>query len=558
MNLREYIYIILILYFIPLSKICFAYNVEKNKRSVLSNCRNVLYPDGKGSLCYTRRKYFFIKRKKEDDMKYKKNKIGEKNDLLKNRRNYMYGSILENNKVGLLSGIKQKVGSFIFGSDKNIIEKLKDLNEKKSIWFFTGYARNIFQSNSFYNILAFEEIEEIDYKKWSKENKINFDYILNRKLEPGKDDIINKTLCVNVYKVKKYVIFYKNEENMYNKKDNDNINKYIDVNKENQNNIIHNNNNNNNSNNNYHCREYKDDFILCTYIYLMFYIYDKEKKKSYMFSNNIQNNKNCIYQIVQVDKEQYPNLFDNIIMNPDILKKHINIIALEKSNTTYENIIHFIGNNDLLNINNYTNKFNSYLKTLYNICNNSSTLIENSITMKNSKPYINLIFSDKNFMIKKKSYFEYIKSFFMKKDDKDYLLEYIFNDNKGYKFYIQKDLCDNSSYVMKSTKITTKKLDKIYKLINSFDSKNINRREAFFAFTKILFDKYKNEYEIEQKNKDKNRNMFYHNSRSIFINIGSNNYVIDTDLSILKKKNDIILFSMAKHFFNHLLSCVNI
>ncbi|ETW30954.1 hypothetical protein PFFCH_01621 [Plasmodium falciparum FCH/4] len=290
----------------------------------------------------------------------------------------------------------------------------------------------------------------------------------------------------------------------------------------------------------------------------MFYIYDKEKKKSYIFSNNIQNNKNCIYQIVEVNKEQYPNLFDNIIMNQDILKKHINIIALEKSNTTYENIIHFIGNNELLNINNYTNKFNSYLKKLYNICNNSSMLIENSITMKNSKPYINLIFSDKNFMIKKKSYFKYIKSFFLKKDDKDYLLEYIFNDNKGYKFYIQKDLCDNSSYVLKSTKITTKKLDKIYKLINSLDPKNINTREAFFVFAKILFDKYKNEYEIEQKNKGKNHNMFYHNSRSIFINIGSNNYVVDTDLSILKKKNDILLFSMAKHFFNHLLSCVNI
>ncbi|SOV76114.1 conserved Plasmodium protein, unknown function [Plasmodium sp. gorilla clade G3] len=555
MKWGEYIYIFLILYFILVSKICVTYNVEKNKRSVVSNCRNVLNPYGKGSLCYSRGKYLFIKKKKkEGDIKYKKNKIVEKKDLLKNKRNYMYGSILENNKVGLLSGIKEKIGSFIFGSNKNIIEKLKDLNEKKSIWFFTGYARNIFQPNSFYNILAFEEIQEIDYKKWSQENKLNFDYILNRKLDPGEVDI-NKSLCVNIYKVKKYVIFYKNEVNVNNKNANDNINKYNDDNKEKHNNIIH---NNNNSNNSYYCSEHKNDFILCTYIYLMFYIYDKEKKKSYIFSNNIHNNKNCIYQVVEVDKEEYPNLFNNIIMNPDILKKYINIIALEKSNTTYENIIHYIGNNELLNINNYTNKFNSYLKKLYNICNNSSTLIENSITMKNSKPYINLIFSDKNFMIKKKSYFEYIKSFFLKKDDKDYLLEYIFNDNKGYKFYIQKDLCDNSSYVMKSTKITTKKLDKIYKLINSLEHKNINAREAFFAFTKILFDKYKNEYEIEQKNKGKDHNVLYHNSRSIFINIGSNNYVVDTDLSILKKNNDILLFSMAKHFFNHLLSCVNI
>ncbi|KYO00050.1 hypothetical protein PGSY75_0906200 [Plasmodium gaboni] len=556
MNLREYIYIFLILYFIPVSKICVAYNVEKNKRNVLSNCRNVLYPHGKGSLFYTRGKYLFIKRKKEDDMKYKKTKLSEANDLLKNRRNdYMYGSILENNKVGLLSGIKEKIGSFIFGGNKNIIEKLKDLNEKKSLWFFTGYARNIFQPNSFYNILAFEEIQEIDYKKWSQENKINFDYILNRKVETGKDDI-NKSLSVNIYKVKKYVIFYKNEENINNKNTNDNINKNNDSNMEKQNNIIH--NNNQNCNNSYHCSEHKNDFILCTYIYLMFYIYDKEKKKSYIFSNNIQNKQNCIYQIIEVDKEQYPNLFHNIIMNPDSLKKHINIIALEKSHSNYENIIHYIGNNELLNINNYTNKFNSYLKKLYNICNNSSTLIENSLTMKNSKPYINLIFSDKNFMIKKKSYFEYIKTFFLKKDDKDYLIEYIFNDNKGYKFYIQKDLGDNSSYVMKSTKITTKKLDKIYKLINNLDSKNINKSEAFFAFTKILFDKYKNEYEIEQKNKSKDHNMLYHNSRSIFINMGSNNYVVDTDLSMLKKNNDILLFSMAKHFFNHLLSCVNI
>ncbi|KAI4839304.1 hypothetical protein MKS88_001852 [Plasmodium brasilianum] len=464
-----------------------------------------------------RNNHFFIKRKKR----------GESN----NRRNtWPFGSIMSvknSSSPKLNEGVKSVKENIIlfFKRDKNIIERLKVLNEKESIWFMTGYAKNVFSHHSFYNIVGFEEIKEISPNKLSLTNKINFNDLLSKKIN-HKDSIKNDSYSiVNAYKVKKYVIFFKNEN-----KNND---------------VVSNNNGKNDS---------TKDFILFTYMYFIFYIYDKEGKTFYIYANNL-NKDHIIYEINELNSENLFNFFDSKICNKKDLK-NISVISLIRKNNTLKNIVENISTNELLNVNNYTNKFNSYLKKLFHMCNNSDILLENKINVKQRQPCITLIYGNKNFMLKGKTYFEYLKNFFLKNEEDKNLFENIFLNNKGYKFYIQNDLNDNSSYILKCTKITKKKFDQLHKSITNFDNKNCTTKDPFFTYSKILFDIYKNKSDNEKKKKGHSCGENYC-ERSIYINIGANDYMVDNNLPILKKADETLLFSVTKHFLNYLVSCIH-
>ncbi|CRG96608.1 conserved Plasmodium protein, unknown function [Plasmodium gallinaceum] len=467
-------------------------------RSIVKKIESKLFFNEKKSLFYENfrnqrnKEYFFIKRNKDDDKKKE----------LQNVYKFNNGISLINEK---LKSAKENIFLF-FKKDKNIIEKLKDLNEKKSTWFFTGYAKNIFNHNSFYNVIGLEEIKEIDYKNLILTLKIDVNKVFNKNNNLEKK---NNFSIINGYEVKKLVLFYKNNDNSFGK-----------------------------------------DFILCTYKYIIFYVFDKENNKFYIFINNL-GDENIIYEVKELNKKDFSDFFYLIDNKIDL--NTINIISLSNKNI-FKSHTNYMHKDESIN-GNYSDKFKFYLKKICAIFNNYDIFLKDDIYGKNIKSRNTLIYSKKNFVLKKKTYFQHLKNFFINNEEDNNLFEIIFRNNNAYKLYVQNDLNDNSCYILKSTKISKKKLDQLYRLFTNYDYKKKECKDKFFAYSKTLFSIYKNELEKEKEKRRKNEN---NNTKSIYISIGAKEYLIYKDSSFLKKKDEILLFSLAKQFLNNLISCINI
>ncbi|VWU49686.1 conserved protein, unknown function [Hepatocystis sp. ex Piliocolobus tephrosceles] len=489
----------------------------------------------------------------------KNEKVFIKNCKKKNGINcvHPYCSIIDNVKKNITSFFKRK---------KDVIENIKNLYNKESLWFVTGYCQNLFHKNSFFNIVGLEVIKEVDPRKFifTSSKKNNSDNLL------GKN---NNYELRNMYKVKRYVIFYKNSKSSFDKKSENSFDKKSenssDKKSENSsdkkgitNTIINKKNNDG----------MKKNFIMCQYVYFILHIHDKKNNKFYILSNSINdNNTHGLYEINELKKDQLPNMLNNNILNKNKLKE-LTIISLinknEKLNDISDNNIYI---NNFINapgygniINNNNTLFNSYIKKVFNFCNNSGLLFDHNTSFgKQSNPYIFLIYGNDNFIFKDKSYYEHFINFFMKRRTVHNFCENIFKNNKGYKLCIRSDLQDKPSYLIKYTKLKKKKFEKLYKYITNTYYKNDHNyifndinSNSFFSYTKILFEKCKNDYMLEKKKKFTDNDNTV--QKSIYINIGNNNYSMDQDISVLKNNNETLLFTIAKSFLNNLITSIYI
>ncbi|CRG99271.1 conserved Plasmodium protein, unknown function [Plasmodium relictum] len=436
--------------------------------------------------------YYFIKRNKDDNKKKELQNVYKLNN----------GISLLNEKF---KSAKEKIFLY-FKKNKNIIEKLKDLNEKKSTWFFTGYAKNIFNYNSSYNVIGLEEIKEIDHKNLILRNKIDLNEVSKKYNNVEKQ---NNFLIINGYEVKKYVIFYKNDDNSSG-----------------------------------------ENFIMCNYNYFIFYLLDKVNSKFYILINNLSD-ENIIYEVKELNKKDFSDFFYKL--NNKIDLNTINIISLSN-----KNILQDFTNDGYRSesvYDSYTDKFKFHLKKICSLSNKSNIFLKDNISTENFKSRNTLIYSKKNFILQEKTYFQYLKNFFINNEKDNDLFEIIFKNNNAYKLYVQNNINDNSYYILKNTKISKKKLNQLYKLLTNYHYKNKKSKDQFFTYAKVLFSIYKREFEKE-KEKQKNKENNY--TKSIYISIGAKEYLIDKDASILRKKGEILLFSLAKQFLNNLISCINI
>ncbi|SBT35694.1 conserved Plasmodium protein, unknown function [Plasmodium ovale wallikeri] len=498
---------------------------------------------GKGNVFMREKKLFYTDNVQSNGDKSKLFFIRKNEEGISNHRTnkHYLGSISNTEKRSASSfyeRLKRVKDSFFFflKREKNIFDRLKELYGKESIWFISGYAKNIFCPNSFYNIVGFEQVKEIDTRKWTQTNKINFDYLLQlkRRIEQGgeirkeNEEKKRTNIIVNVYKAKKYVIFYKGRD---------------------QYNSLRTDNTSNNSN----------DFILCTYVYLIFHIYDKEKKKLYVCANGpgVENGgETVIYEVKEMEKDNFPKFLSKNVGNKKILK-NINIVSLLRKKGIFNSMVRDPSCDELLNAHNYTNRFNSYLKRLLNMCSNTEMSLKSTVNTKELQKDITFIFGKTNFLFKKKTLLDFIKSFFLKNDHNKHLYEHMFKNNKGYKFYIQNDFVHNSSYALTCTKIAKNKIEKLFKLISNTYNKKGSYIDPFFTYCKILFQHFKNEYENKKRKQYSDGEIY--NERSVLIHIGSDNYAMDEDLlSQLKNANEALLFAISKHFLNTLISCVHL
>ncbi|SBS84780.1 conserved Plasmodium protein, unknown function [Plasmodium ovale curtisi] len=488
------------------------------KGNVFMREKKLFYTDNVQSNA-SKSKLFFVRRNEEGKSNHRTNKHYLGSISSKEKRNT--SSFYER-----LKRVKDSF-FFFFKREKNIFDKLKELYGKESIWFISGYAKNIFCPNSFYNIVGFEQIKEVDTRKWTQKNKINFDYLLQlkRRIEQGgeikkeNEEKKRKNIIVNVYKAKKYVIFYKGRD---------------------QYNSLRTYNPSNNSN----------DFILCTYVYFLFHIYDKEKKKLYVCANGpngtnvsgVENGGgNTIYEVKEVEKDNFPNVLGKNVGNKNMLK-NINIVSLLRKKDIFNSMVRDSSCDELLNVHNYTNKFNSYLKRFFNMCSNTEISLKSTVNTKELQKDITFIFGKTNFLLKKKTLLDFIKSFFLKNDHDKHLYELMFKNNKGYKFYIQNDFVHNSSYALTCTKIAKNKIEKLFKLItNTYNKKDSTYIDPFFTYCKILFQNFKKEYESKKRKQYSDGDI--NNERSILIHIGSDNYAMDEDVSLFKNANEALLSS---------------
>ncbi|KJP89450.1 hypothetical protein AK88_00893 [Plasmodium fragile] len=453
-----------------------------------------------------------------------------------------------------LGGVRNRIINF-FRREKTMIDKIKDLNEQESLWFVTGYAKNLFSENSYYHIMGFEHIKEVDLKTLTRLNMVPpLDNLL-----PGDGARKDKYVVSAAYRVDKRVVLYKNGQssptggtedatasssappNSMSRSTSGSSGRIPTADP-----CMH------------------QNYILSSYSYFIFYVYDKEEKKFYICTRDM-NDECSLYEMDNVDTEDLHHFLYNYTSSKKDLK-NLDVVSLIKKNRTAKRATEDLSTEELLNVHNYTNKFNSYLKRLFNVCYNSDILLENRMNRKYEQPHITFIFGNINFLFKNKTYMEYLKNFFLKNDQKKSLLELIFKDNKGYKFYVQNDVTDRSSYVLRCTKINRKKFDMVcQKLRTIFEYKNCNAKgkeqdeveDPFFVYAKILFDSYANDLANNERNKNFRGHENYAH-RSIYVNIGSNDYFVSGEDIPFSTAEEGLLFTLTKNFVDSLVSCIHV
>ncbi|CAA9987330.1 conserved Plasmodium protein, unknown function [Plasmodium knowlesi strain H] len=525
----------------------------EDEKFFLSRNQGLLFPSQSGHRLDRRRKsgrYLFIGKNKEKSSVSPNLKKNTPTNIctLKNDGSYM-------EKLGC---VKNRIINF-FRREKTMIDKIKNLNEQESLWFVTGYAKNLFSENSYYHIIGFEHIKEVDLKTLARLNRVPpLDDLL-----PGDDARRGNYLVVAAYRVDKRVVFYKNGQfgpmggtwhvgtsagdppTSISRSTCGSSGKIATARstaepRRNQN------------------------YMLCSYAYFIFYVYDKEKKKYYMCTRDM--NEECsLYEMDNLEKEDLYHFLYNCTSSKKDLQ-NIDVVSLIKKNITVKRATDDMSTEELLNVHNYTNKFNSYLKRLFNMCHNSDILLENRMNRKNEQTNITFIFANINFLFKNKTYLEYLKNFFLKNDQQKNLLELIFKDNKGYKFYVQNDVTDKSSYVLRCTKISKKKFDMVCKKLrtiyeyNSCNAKGKEEQEKedpFFVYAKILFDSYAKDLASSEKKKNfRGEENYAH--RSIYINIGSNDYFEGAEDISFSTVDQGLLFNLTKNFMDSLVSCIHV
>ncbi|GAW80127.1 hypothetical protein, conserved [Plasmodium gonderi] len=477
----------------------------------------------------------------------------------KNMKKYVLTNIhnLENEKwcnfTEQLRNVKNRIFNF-FKRDKNVIDRLRDLNEKESLWFVTGYAKNMFTDNSFYHIIGFEHIKEMDFNKIDLVNTMPaLENLLSTCGKKG--NLQNGDYMIGAsYRVRKHVVFYKNNNFCFNE-----VSKYYQTTPTSGATFTRDTPSTNTAdeNNKKRIHHMNKNYILCSYTYYLLYIYSKKDLKFYICTYDM-NNECSVYEMKTLDKEDLHHFLNNYISGKKDLK-NINVFSLIKKNKVKRHAPEDISCSELLNVINYTNKFSSYLKRLFNLCHNSDMLLENRISPKCEQGNITFIFGNTNFLLKNKTYLECVKDFFFKNDQEKNMFDHIFKNNKGYKFYVQKGVTDKSSYVLRCTKITKKKLEMLHKkLLTNYEHKNFNEKkgDSFFDYTKILFDKCANYLSSNAKKNIFNEENYTH--RSVCINISSNNRFGDAENISSDIPDETLLFTLTKNFLNSLISYLHV
>ncbi|EUD67886.1 hypothetical protein C922_01498 [Plasmodium inui San Antonio 1] len=461
-----------------------------------------------------------------------------------------------------LGGLKNRIMNF-FRREKTMIDKIKDLNEEESLWFVTGYAKNLFTGYSYYHIIGFEHIKEVDLKKMARLNRIPpLDNLL-----PGDGVQRGNYLVVAAYRVDKRVVFYKNGQSapmggMGNvtaspsapptsiSRSTSGSSGRIPASRPTAGSTAE--------------PFMNQNYILCSYAYFIFYVYDKEEKKFYICTRDM-NDECSLYQMDELEKEDLHHFLYNYASSKKDLK-NVTVVSLIMKNRAAKRATEDISTEELLNVHNYTNKFNSYLKRLFNVCHNSDMLLENRMNRKCQQTNITFIFGNNNFLLKNKTYLECLKNFFLKNDQQRNLLELIFKDNKGYKFYVQNDVTDKSSYVLRCTKISKKKFDMVCKKLRTiYENNSCNAKgkegeegeEPFFVYAKILFDSYAKDLASNEKKKNLRGEENYAH-RSLYINIGSNDYFVGGEDISFSTADEGLLFTLTKNFLDSLVSCTHV
>ncbi|SCO66383.1 conserved Plasmodium protein, unknown function [Plasmodium vivax] len=461
-----------------------------------------------------------------------------------------------------LGGVKNRIINF-FRREKTMIDKIKNLNEEESLWFVTGYAKNLFNECSHHHIIGFEHIKEVGLKTLARFNRVPpLDSLL-----PGDGARKGNYLVAAAYRVDKRVVFYKSGQSA----PMGGAGSVAASPKDSATSIL-------GSISGSSARpttgpaaettagptadpRVNQNYILCSYTYFIFYVYDKEGKKFYICTRDM-NDECSLYEMNELEKEDLYHFLHNYVSSKKDLT-NLHVVSLIKKNRAAKRATEDASTEELLNVHNYTNKFNSYLKRLFNVCHNSDILLENRMNRKYEQPNITFIFGNTNFLFKNKTYLESLKSFFLKNDQQKNLFELIFKDNKGYKFYVQNDVTDKSSYVLRCTKISKKKFDMVCKKLRTFyeykscNAKGKEGEDPFFVYAKILFDSYANDLASNEKKKIfRGEENFAH--RSVYINIGSNDHFVDGEDISFGTADEGLLFTLTKNFLDSLVSCVHV
>ncbi|ETB59252.1 hypothetical protein YYC_03488 [Plasmodium yoelii 17X] len=450
--------------------------------------------------------------------------------------------------------IKDKI-KCMFKRNQTVLDKLKKLNKKKNIWFIEGYAKNVFNSDSFFNVIGLEEVEEIDIKSCDIIKKINFNKLLNKKyVYKNQEDIKNNYRIVSIQRVKRFALLYKKCCN-----NNHNYNNICDNKGNYMNEFIKN------------CTcisNMKKSYVICIYTYVVFSIHDIKENKYYMIINSLNNNDEGIfYELKELNIENTKPSLKLYTPNKGTVKNS-NVISLTKKNYILKDVTNNVEDNNKKSNSLSFNIFNIYFKSLFNLVNNFEDILKKIIfSGKELQPEIFILYEDKNIFLKKKSYLEYIKLFFLKSDEYTDLYQNIFKNNKWYKLYIQNCAQRQSSYILRCTTINEKKFRNLLKFVKNENNNNYNYHNnysnderIFFSYCKILFEKYDEEcLKTKHKTKSVINNDENYNHKSVYINIDTNNNNLrNKELLILKKQKDTFLFSMAKYLINNLISSIHI
>ncbi|ANQ07594.1 Uncharacterized protein PCOAH_00018630 [Plasmodium coatneyi] len=521
----------------------------ENDKFFLSKKQGLLFP-AQGVYSLAKRgkngRYLFIGKNKE--------KSSDPQNVKKNAPTNICTLKNDGSYVEQLGGLTNRIMNF-FRREKTMIDKIKDLNEQESLWFVTGYAKNLFSENSYYHIIGFEHVKEVDLKTLTRLNRVPpLDNLL-----PGDSVRKGNYSVAAAYRVDKRVIFYKNGQSTPIGGSGDVTASLTSISRS-----ISGSSGESPTAGSIADPRMNQNYMLCSYAYFIFYVYDKEKKKYYICTRDM-NDECSLYEMDNMDKEDLYHFLYNCTSSKKDLKK-VDVVSLIKKNRTAKRATDDMSTEELLNVHNYTNKFNSYLKRLFNVCHNSDILLENRMNRKYEQPNITFIFGNINFLFKNKTYLEYLKNFFLKNDQQKNLLELIFKDNKGYKFYVQNDVTDKSSYVLRCTKISKKKFDMVckqlrtiyeYNSCNAKGKEGQEREDPFFVYAKILFDSYANDLANSEKKKNfRGEENYTH--RSIYINIGSNDYFEGGEDISFSSADEGLLFNLTKNFLDSLVSCIHV
>ncbi|SCL99443.1 conserved Plasmodium protein, unknown function [Plasmodium chabaudi chabaudi] len=449
--------------------------------------------------------------------------------------------------------IKDKI-KCMFKSNQTVLDKLKNINKKKNIWFIEGYAKNVFNPDSLFNVIGIEEVEEIDMKSCDIIKKIDFDKLLNKKYDyKNQEDIKNNYRVVSIQRVKRFALLYKkccNNRYEYNSIC-DNKGNYMDEGIKN-------------------CTctsDMKKNYIICVYTYVVFSIHDIKENKYYMVINSLNNNdEGTFYELKELNTENLHPTLKSYTHNKGTVSSS-NVISLTKKSYILKDVTNNIEKNNKKNYLLSFNMFNTYFKSLLNLINNFEAILKKIFFIgKKLQPEIFILYDNKNIFLKKKNYLEYIKLFFLKTDEYADLYQNIFKNNKWYKLYIQKCAQRQSTYILRCTAINEKKFRNLLKYVKNENNNNYNYHnnycndgKIFFSYCKILFEKYDEEC-LKEKHKTKsitNSDENY-NHKSVYINIDTNNNLRNKELLILKNQKDTFLFSTAKYLINNVISSIHI